>query len=211
MWYMAADGRPSGRRASPEGFNMDTLRKLQAFGPARILVLAGLLASVAGSGCQTATGTGAATGGALGAGIGALAGRCPGAALAGGLIGAGAGGLAGAAVDANREKKAERAAAADAALRAPSLEDIVKMTQAAVPPNQIIDQIRTSRVVYRLTSDQIVWLNQQGVHPSVVAEMQATAYRSPQRVVYTSAPPPVVVVEPGPPVVGVGFSYGYRR
>jgi hypothetical protein len=190
---------------------MHTLCKPQALAGIRTLVLGGLVLSVGISGgCQTATGTGAATGGALGAGIGALAGHCPGAALAGGLIGAGAGGLAGAAVDAHREKKAEQAAAAEVAARAPGLEDIVKMTQAAVPVPQIIDQIRTSGVVYRLTSDQIVWLNQQGVHPSVVQEMQATAYRTPRRVVYTAAPPPVVVVEPGPPAIGVGFSYSHR-
>ena len=77
--------------------------------------------------------------------------------LGGAGIGAGAGALGGAAVDAAREKKAERIAAADVALRAPSLEDVVKMTQSAVPANQIIDQIRTSGVVYRLTPDQLVW------------------------------------------------------
>jgi hypothetical protein len=129
--------------------------------------------------------------------------------VAGGLIGAGAGGLVGAGVDASREKKAERAAAAEVAIRAPSLEDVVKMTQAAVPANQIIDQIRTSGVVYQLTSDQLVWLNQQGVHPSVIQEMQATAYRTPRRVVYTAAPPPVYVVEPAP-VVGVGVGFRCR-
>jgi hypothetical protein len=194
---------------------MHTVLKPQAFAKPRNLLVAGLMASVVVSGgCQTAAGTGAATGGAIGAGVGALAGRCPGAAVVGGLIGAGAGGLAGAAVDANREKKAERAAAADAALRGPSLEDVVKLTQAAVPPGQIIDQIRSSGIVYRLTPDQLVWLNQQGVHSSVIQEMQSTAYRSPRRVVYTSAPPPaVVVVEPAPPppAVGVGFAYSSRR
>src|SRR6266852_4983693 len=72
-----------------------------------------------GGGCQTAAGTGALAGGALGTGIGALAGGKHNgtAALAGGLIGAAAGGLTGAAVDAHNEKKAERAVAADRALR----------------------------------------------------------------------------------------------
>jgi hypothetical protein len=191
---------------------MVPLHKPLAFARTRTLLLVGLCMSVAGvGGCQTASGTGAAAGGALGAGIGALAGHCPGAAVAGGLIGAGAGALAGAGVDAAREKKAERAAAADAALRAPSLEDVVKLTQSAVPPTQIIDQIRTSGVVYRLTSDQLVWLNQQGVHPSVIQEMQATAYRAPRRVY---AATPVYVVEPAPPpppvAVGVGFTTGRR-
>jgi hypothetical protein len=188
---------------------MVLLRKRRVLGFARGLLLAGLAGSAAAGGCETAAGTGAVAGGTLGAGIGALASHCPGGALVGGLIGAGAGTLAGAGVDAARERKAERAAAAEVALRAPSLEDVVKMTQAAVPAAQIIEQIRTSGVVYRLTADQIVWLNQQGVHPTVVQEMQATAYRATRRV-YVPAPvvQPVYVVEPAPPppvAVGVGF------
>jgi hypothetical protein len=188
---------------------MVLLRRPQAFGCLRALSMVGLLGLLGASGgCESAAGTGAAAGGLLGAGIGGLAGRCPGAALVGGAIGAGAGMLGGAAVDATREKRAERAAAVDVAIRAPGLEDVVKMTQAAVPPGQIIEQIRTSGVVYRLTPDQIVWLNQQGVHPAVVREMQDTVYRTGRRVVYTSAP--VVVEQPvyvAPPSVGVGIGF----
>src|SRR5579871_643749 len=142
---------------------MYTFATPQLFANGWKLLGVGLLAALAGTGCQTATGTGAAAGGALGAGIGALASHCPGGALVGGLIGAGAGALGGAAVDTARERRAERAAAYDAAVRAPSLEDVVKMTQNGVPPTQIIEQVRTSGYVYRLTPDQIVWLNQQGV------------------------------------------------
>ena len=56
------------------------------------------------------------------------------------MIGAGTGALAGAGVDAVREKKAERAVAADVALRAPTLEQVVSMTQNAVPTAQIVNQ-----------------------------------------------------------------------
>src|SRR5581483_11051202 len=147
MWYMPAAGGPLRDRQGRKECFMHTVRKPQALSYPRNLLLAGVLAAVAG-GCETATGTGAAAGSALGAGIGALAGHCPGAALAGGLIGAGAGALGGAAVDASRERRAERAVAADVALRAPSLEDVSRMTHAAVPPNQIVEQIRTSGVVY---------------------------------------------------------------
>jgi hypothetical protein len=176
----------------------------------RALSVAGLLGLLGASGgCESAAGTGAAAGGLLGAGIGGLAGRCPGAALVGGALGAGAGLLGGAAVDATREKRAERAAAAGVAIRAPSLEDVVKLTQSAVPPAQIVEQIRTSGVVYALTPDQLVWLNQQGVHPSVIREMQDTVYRSGRRTVYTSAPviveQPVYVAPPPPVAVGIGF------
>jgi hypothetical protein len=198
---------------------MVVLRKPQAFGCVRTLVLAGLLTSLAAiSGCQTAAGTGAASGAALGAGIGALAGHCPGAALAGGLLGAGAGTLVGAGVDVAREKKAERnaqSAAAATAARAPSLDDIVSMTQNAVPTPQIIEQVRTSGVVYRLTSDQVIWLNRQAVDPNVIKALQDTAlYNAPVRTVYQASPvvvqQPVEYVTPAP-VVGVGWGYGRWR
>jgi hypothetical protein len=187
--------------------------KPQALGCLRTLFVAGLLTSLAASGgCETAAGTGAAAGGLLGAGIGGLVSHCPGGALLGGAIGAGAGTLAGAGVDIARDKRAQRAAAADVAMRAPSLEDIRNMTQNAVPASQIIDQIRSSNVVYRLTPDQVIWLNQQGVNQAVISEMQATAYRGPGRVYYTAAP--VVVEQPvvyGPPPVAVGVGVGIRR
>jgi hypothetical protein len=188
---------------------MVVLRKPQAFGCLRTLGVAGLLTALAASGgCETGAGTGAAAGGLLGAGIGGLVGHCPGAALAGGALGAGAGLVGGAIADGVHAKKAQRAAATEVAIRAPTVEDIVSMTQNAVPPAQIVNQIRTSGVVYRLTSADVISLNQQGVNSAVISEMQQTAYRVPGRVVYRAAPvvQPVYVYEPPPPVaVGVGF------
>lgn len=191
---------------------MVVLRKPQAFGCPRTLCVAGLLAALAASGgCETAAGTGAAAGGLLGAGIGGLVSHCPGGALLGGAIGAGAGTLAGAGVDIARDKKAQRVAAAEVAARAPSLEQIVEMTQNAVPASQIIDQIRTSGGVYRLNADHVIWLNKQGVNPAVISELQATAYRG-GRVGYVAAPvvQPVYVYEPPPPPVAVGVGFGFR-
>jgi hypothetical protein len=196
---------------------MVVLRKPQAFGCVRSLFVAGLLTSLAlSSGCETAAGTGAAAGGLAGAGIGGLVGHCPGAAVLGGLIGAGAGTLAGAGVDAARANKAQKnaqAAAPSAAARAPSLDDIVYMTQNAVPVAQIIEQIRTSGVVYRLSTDQVIFLNHQGVDGRVIQALQDTAL-SPARPVYTAAPvlvqQPVVEYVAPAPVVGVGFGWGGR-
>jgi hypothetical protein len=184
--------------------------------------LLGLAApALLGAGCQTAAGTGALAGGALGTGIGALAGgkNSGPAALAGGLIGAAAGGLTGAAIDANHAKKHEQAVAADTALRAPTVYDVVKMTQSGVPDSEIIGQIRTTGAVYKLTPDEIIYLNQQGVHPPVISEMQATCARP---VRHVHVPPPVTVVHPvervyvvepppPPPPVGLGVGIHYRR
>ena len=193
-------------------------RKSRALGCIQMLFVAGLLTSLAvSSGCQTPEGTGAAAGGLLGAGIGGLASRCPGGALLGAAIGAGAGTLAGAGVEAAQNRKAQRnaqAAAATAVANAPTLNDIVNMTQNAVPTPQIIEQIRTSGVIYRLSADDVIALNRQGVDPRVIQALQDTALRPP-RPVYTA--PPVVVQQPvveyvGPgPVVGVGYGYGRWR
>jgi hypothetical protein len=87
------------------------------------------------------------------------------------------------------------------------------MTQEHVSDNVIITKIRTSPVVYQLTSQDVLMLKQNGVSDVVVSEMMATATRYPRRVytaapVYGPPPPAVVVVEqpPPPPVaVGVGF------
>ena len=177
------------------------------------LLLAAALCGLLPSGCQTATGTGALAGGALGTGIGALAGGKRGA-LAGGLIGAGAGALTGAVVDANREKKQEQAAAAQVAARAPSLEQIVSMTQQRVGDVVIINQIRSSGAVYTLRPDDVVYLSQNGVSQAVIAELQNTANYRPVRRVYVEqpAPAPVVVVEqPPPPSPVVGFGVAIRR
>ena len=193
-------------------------RKSRALRCVHMLFVAGLLTSLAvSSGCQTPEGTGAAAGGLLGFGLGGLLSRCPGGALLGAAAGAGAGTLAGAAVDAARTKKAQQnaqAAAAAVAARAPTLNDIVNMTQNAVPPAQIIEQIRTSGVVYQISPNDVIELNRQGVDQRVIIALQDSALR-PVRPVYTAPPvvlqqPVVEYVAPGP-VVGVGYGWGRWR
>jgi hypothetical protein len=168
------------------------------------------------SGCSTMSNTeaGAGAGGLIGAGTGAVIGSATGHTGAGALIGAGvgalSGGLIGHAVD-KSEENAAAAAAANAARGSLGITDIASMTQAHVSDDVIISQIRSSGQVFRLSSNDIVWLKQSGVSDAVIQELQATAYR---RHVYTAAPvyaEPVYVVEPPPPVaVGIGFGYGRR-
>jgi len=196
---------------------MVVLGKLSTLGHVRVLLVAGLLASLTlSSGCQTAAGTGAATGATLGYGIGALASNFnPGATLVGASFGTAAGILGATAVDAIKAKKAQRAAqaaATDAVAHAPTLEDIVYMTHNGVPPEQIIEHIRASGVVYRLNADQIIWLNQQGVSTPVINALLDTGLRPPP------VPPPYPggafpLVQPAvgyaaqPPVFGTGYAY----
>jgi len=174
---------------------MSIRRMLPAFAGSRALLLAGLLFDLAASsGCQTAAGTGAAAGAAAGYGIAAVASNYnPAVTLMGAAFGTAAGLLGGSAFDAMKAKKAQNAAsaaAADAVAHAPSLADIVTMTHNGVPPEQLATQIRASGVVYRLTPDQIIWLNQQGVATPVVNALLET---------------PMHHVPPPPPYPGKGF------
>jgi surface antigen len=164
-------------------------------------------------GCSSMNNTegGAAAGGLLGAGTGALIGQATGHTGAGALIGAGvgavSGGLIGHAVDESDKRQA--AAAARGTL---GITDIVQMSQAHVSDDVIISQIRTTGSVFRLSSNDTIWLKQQGVSDAVVTEMLASANRIPRQV-YSAAPvygDPVYVVEPPPPPVSVGVGFGYH-
>jgi hypothetical protein len=195
---------------------MRIAQKPHAVGGKWKLLLGGALLAL-GGGCQSMSNTdkGVVAGGGLGAATGALIGSAThhtgAGAVLGGAVGAIAGGLTGSAIDNSERKQEARTAAAVAAASQPpplSLEDVQKLSASGTRDDIIINQIRASGSQYRLTADQILWLQTYGVHDAVIREMQATAYRTP-RAVYT--PAPVYVVEPAPaPVVGVGFGFGRR-
>ncbi len=167
------------------------------------LFAAALLPALLACGCESMSHTenGALAGGGIGAGLGALIGHATGHTAGGALIGAGAGALTGGLIGHSMDKSEERAAAATAA-RQLGLTDVVQLTQQHINDGIIINQIRTSGSVFRLSASDIAYLKQNGVSDEVVAEMQATAYRYPQRVY---AAEPVYVYEQPAPVVGVGF------
>jgi hypothetical protein len=168
------------------------------------------------NGCQSMSNTdkGLLAGGGIGAGTGAVIGSAThntgAGALIGGAVGALAGGLTGAAIDdSERKQDAKLAAATAPPARGPlRIEDVAQLARDHISDDVILNQIRTSATVFRLTVDDINFLKQNGVSDLVIAEMQNTVYRCPRRV-YTAAP--VVFVEPAPPPppvgVGVGFSY----
>ena len=198
---------------------MRIAQRLQAVRGKWRLVLGGALL-VLGGGCQSMSNTdkGVLAGGGIGAATGTLIGSAThhtgAGAVLGGVLGAITGGLFGSAIDNSERKQAAANAAAVAAANQPpplSLEDVQKLSANGTSDGVIINQIRASGSVYRLTADQILWLQNYGVHEPVIREMQATANRAP-RAVYTATPvyQPVYVYEAAPPVVGVGFGYGRR-
>ncbi len=118
--------------------------------------------------------------------------RCRRGALTGGLIG-------------NSEDKQEARDARIAAVNARNMgmTDVAQMSKSGIAEGVIIEQIRTSGVVYNLSSTDLIWLKEQGVSDRIVYEMQQTATRYPRY--YRQ---PVYVVDPPPVAVGVGFGYG---
>jgi hypothetical protein len=70
------------------------------------------------------------------------------------------------------------------------------MTQNRVDEALIINQVRGRGMLMPLTANDIIWLQQCGVSPQVIAVMQEM-----------QPPPGVIVQQPAPVVVG-GYYYG---
>ena len=133
-------------------------------------------------GCETPEGepdrtaTGALTGGALGAGTGAIIGSQGGhageGALIGGALGALTGGIIGNAMDQQQREILERQSPQTVQRveqgQPLGLADIKALAKAGVSDDVIISQIRNSRVVYRLTTAEIIDLKDAGVSNRVI-------------------------------------------
>jgi outer membrane lipoprotein SlyB len=148
-----------------------------------ILINATCLAFViALAGCQTPEGktdrtaTGALAGGVLGAGTGAIIGSATGDAGAGaaigGILGAITGGVVGHAMDAQQRdilarQNPQTLQRIDQG-QPLGLADIKAMSKAGISDEVIISQIRNSRVVYRLTTAEIIDLKDSGVSQKVI-------------------------------------------
>jgi uncharacterized protein YcfJ len=186
----------------------------------RLYRLALLLPVALVCGCSTMSNAerGTLGGGAIGAGTGALVGHAVGNTGAGAVIGGAVGALSGALVgdsidESERKQEARLAAATAAAPHGPlGLTDVVTLAQQHVSDGIIVGQIRSTGSVFNLSTNDIIWLRQNGVSEYVISEMQATV-RGPRRV-YTAVPvypQPVYVVEPPPPPVRVGLGFGFTH
>jgi outer membrane lipoprotein SlyB len=177
------------------------------------------------AGCQglSRAENGAILGGTGGAVAGNMIAKAAGGSrTAGTVLGGLAGTVGGAIVGNNMDRAEARADAAEAALaesqRPPalSLGEVVEMSRRGTDDRVIMNHIRGSGQVYRLTTDDILYLQDSRVSPAVIAEMQRTANPGPRAVVapppvvVAPAPPPVYVVEPVRPV-GFGIEYHHYR
>lgn len=196
----------------------------------RLATLAVGAAGLLGTGCSTMNQTekGTLAGGAIGAGLGTLIGSASGnpktGAVVGGLLGAGTGALIGNEADRkDDEARQVRQAAVHQEYRDAQparIAEIIDLTRNGQDETVILNHIRSSRMTFVLSVDDLNTLKANNVSPRVIAAMQnnsgavVTTTAPPKTVVVREQvivrePPPVVFVDPyhrppPPPVVFVG-------
>jgi outer membrane lipoprotein SlyB len=150
---------------------------------------------------------GALAGGLGGAGVGALIGSASGHTGAGAVIGAAAGALTGGAVggaldDIEARNRAQIAAqmGRQPGPGAVNINDVVAMSRSGVDEQLIVNHVNNNGVARPLVANDIIYLQQNGVSPRVIAAMQ-------QPRVIAVAPPPGAVLVSGPPPVVVEQRY----
>lgn len=129
------------------------------------------------SNCASNAGTGAIAGGIVGAGAGGLIAGGKGA-LIGGAVGALGGGIVGAYLDAQDRKTVERSSprTVERMDRAEPLtiNDVIKLSQAGVSDNTIIQYIRDTGSSYNLSQSQVRRLQDADVSQKVISYMIET-------------------------------------
>lgn len=175
---------------------------------------------------------GALLGGLTGAGAGAIVGDAVGNTAGGALVGAGLGAIAGGAIGSGMDEVEARNRAMieqqiGRALPAGgvTVADAINMSRSGVDPDLIVNHIRGNGVGQKLSANDLIALQQEGIDKRVITALQTTP---PPQVVPQGGPPPNVIVEehyygpprriyhpyyapPPPPPIGVGFSYHSRR
>ena len=165
----------------------------------------GLLFVVVCCGCASPyhADRGALLGGLTGAGAGALVGDAVGNTAGGALVGAGLGAIAGGAigsgmdeVEARNRAQIEQQIGRAMPAGGVTVGDAVNMTRAGVEPELIVNHIRANGVAQKLSANDLIALQQEGIDRRVIGALQ------------TGQPPqPVMVGQPGPPSVIVQEHY----
>jgi hypothetical protein len=176
--------------------------------PSQLILSLGLsILVLALSGCMSPyhSDRGAVTGGLLGAGTGAIIGSATGHPGAGAAIGAGVGALTGAAIgNAQDEMEAKNRAmiaqqfGRQVAAGAVTVNDVIAMSKSGVNEELIANHVRANCMAAPLQSADLIRLQQEGVSPRVIAQMQASPPRPVQPVIVQEAAPPPVIIESYP-------------
>ena len=187
-------------------------------------LLLALAPSLGGCAGASHTAEGAGVGALLGTGTGALLGSATGHTGAGALLGLGAGTLIGGAIG-NENDRRERDSLVQAKNEAEArsqqgspmgMTDVIQLARQNVGDEVIINQMRSTRSTFQLSTEDIRSLKENGVSDRVIVEMQNRRPETAPRYVpyharpryYYGPPPPVLIYEappPPPPGNGVGF------
>lgn len=173
---------------------------------------------------QNNTQKGALIGGTAGAVLGGVIGkqndRTTKGAVIGGLAGAVAGGLMGHSRDVQTQREYEYQQAQNAQYayqmsRSVSIADVISMSNSGLSPQVIMSQVRANGVQQEIGVQEIILLHQNGVHESVIQEMQRARIGAPSAVVSRPGPVyvqprPTVIVEPTPVYYEPVPVYEYR-
>lgn len=167
----------------------------------RTLLWLPLVCVLFASGCANHTQEGALAGGLFGTGAGAIIGQACGNPLAGAAVGAVAGTAIGASaggqqdeVDARTREFIAQQMGRQLSAGGVTNEDVIGMTRASVREDLIVNQVRTHGIARPLQSQDVIYLQQQGVSPQVIATMQAAPQaQSPAVIVQQPVPQPVIV------------------
>jgi len=176
--------------------------------PEVVILLALTTVTVAGCYSPYRADRGALLGGLLGAGTGAIVGDAVGNAGAGAAIGAGVGALSGAAIgqeldniEAANRRAVARQLGRQIAAGAVRIEDVVAMTAAGVDEELIVSHIRAHGAARPLTTDDVIFLHEQGVGSRVIKALQSPPQPAQTASYQQHAPAPIIVEEHhyGPP------------
>lgn len=173
------------------------------------------------SGCATASHTerGALLGGSLGALTGAIIGNQSGesgaGAAIGGIMGAATGALIGNAEDAFEQRDAAVAQlkASSRPLHPPPLTngDLIKMTQAGLGDEVIINAVNSRGGQFQLDPDGLIALKSSGVSDRVIGHVQTVGAAPPPPPTRVVEPPPGILIVRPQPVIGVHFGHHRHR
>ncbi|MBA4020148.1 MAG: hypothetical protein C0483_23550 [Pirellula sp.] len=180
---------------------------------------------------------GGLTGAGAGALIGNAAGNTPAGAIIGAGVGTLAGAAVGSGLDSiEARNRAEIEARMGRQLPPGGVTtgDVISMSRSGIDPELITNHVRANGMAKKLDANDLILLQQEGVAKHVITTMQTVGPPQQQQMVaaqpmpagYYAAPQPVLVQEyyyppprrayhrwcgpPGPPAVGVGFSYTQR-
>src|ERR1035438_5765313 len=84
----------------------------------------------------------------------------------------------------------------------PDLQEVVKLSQSHMGDDVILNYVKSSGKSYKLSADDLIYLNSQGVSQGVISALQTASSASPNPPPVVSAPEPPAAMAPTPAAPG---------